>query len=242
MPYGGTVGKWNYLKGGRVSLKALEIEPLELGEFIEVEGWHGEVMGSATVRWLRGRADPDIVVAFAPLPHRAVEVRSLALEGAPDRPVKSADLRGFQFRQLTNALVTFLATTGSDSLSFDRMSISQMSRDDLERAKEAQRNRPHLSLRLPELDDDLLEVLATPEGLAELRANGPRSFGAVEIVNALLDTAARDGVSPHTLVRETLGLPKATATRWITIARQLQDAGDSRTAREIREGTPRRDG
>lgn len=211
--------------GTRGAAHSIELEPLEVGPFVDIAGWYGPVASRAVVRW---RRTPSIVADFAPEPGGKVAIRALTLEGSESRTLTSADMRSFQFRELSSALAIFLRSSGPDSRPGDVVSISLLTRDDIEEAIRAQAE--HVPTNLEgieiELGPDLLDEITDPDRLRELKSHGPRTLGAVTIVNALLDYASRQGRPPHTFVREVLQLPKSTATRWIAAARELASRGE----------------
>lgn len=219
MPYGGTTCKRNVGRWVRnMSPVSVELEPIAVESLVNVEGWNTPVPARATVRWKRV---PAIVVIFSPTPQRGVKIESLTVEGSPSRPITSADLRGFQFAQLTGALVTFLGTWDPDSAGVASVTVLQLTRADLADSiarRRAQDEAPWLT----GMSDPFREILTDPEELAALRAHGPRTAGAVTLVNYLLDYAASAGLAPHSFVRDVLDLPKSTASRWISAARELR--------------------
>ena len=196
---------------------SIDLEPLEVGPFTEVEGWPGHVASTALVRWRRTDG-PNIVARFSPTPNRNVAVEALTLEASTARPLTSADLRSFQFKQLSSALVTFLGTW-EDNSPWATLTVRQITRDDLSRALAERQDDSESAPWLRGLSGGFRAMLADPTKTAELREHGPNTIAAVEIVRYLLDYAAENGLAPHTLVRDALGLPKATASRWIAAAR-----------------------
>jgi len=177
------------------------------------DGWAVFVPEKATVRLRRSEAHD--VTADVDTGAGGVVITRLSVEGSVEHPVTSAALRSFQVKPLERAIRIFL----NQGEPFRSTHVDLLSRSDIERSRTGA-PRDQFFQRV-ELLKPLTPGATDQAYLDDLKAGGPRSLGAVATIKALFAYANSNGLSPHPFVCEVLAMPKATASRWITAAREV---------------------
>lgn len=184
---------------------------VDADEFVELEGWPRPVPQRCRVQSRRAALGRDVVVDVIPKPGGGITVVSLTVEGDEKLPVTGEALRSFRIAKLESALRIFLRLEPVKIWT----TVTVLGAEDIARRDDVDpvfQSSPVLALLSP----------ADPQRrdyLDDLKKAGPRTLAATETVRALAAYAsANPGVGLHTLLRQVLDMPKATASRWIAAA------------------------
>lgn len=187
------------------------MEYVDRGPEGPVDGWPHPMPSSARVRARKAALDRDLIADVAIQPGGQISVVALTVEGNDQRPVTGEALRSFRLSKLEAALRIFLRLIPDAGPT----TVSVIGAEDIARSSDTDpvfRSSPLLELLTPGQADRRAY-------LDDLKKAGPRSVGAVMTIRALAEyAAANPGVGLHSLVRQVLDMPKATATRWIAAA------------------------